>query len=496
MLSGEIDLSKRLHDWSLEAGRSLQSKQTGYLHYHYGESERPFDTIPLVENALFALTLLNCRTIQQVQEAKVLLNGLLAFQVTMGVESHGNFPAYLHEYPNCADHAAAIHLLAPFYWTLAGFGNVIGADLKTKLEQAARVALDYAAKEHCRNPYPYFLAVRLASASCAFGKLWGESDREEAGKKELDQLAAKQLEGWRSPAHLGHLMIGLQKAYPSLAGTPWEPLWEFMNRTWHQPTGSFIGPGLFERQDRQEPELTIYDLFACTFAGQFPKRAAEIRPVHLYGSLVQSWQEQFNSDLGSDSLEGKRGDGNWKTFLSKDFGYTLFEKPTLSQSPIERMFTPFKLVWGDLQYAHSFVCQGGQYQTAHFIDGENSVQLVFDMMCKPSEEDRPQKKRVIEFFLDHHPTVRMTVESKAATTFRLGQKIQLESGNQVLAIRFDLLEGEGDFIGHFMRGNRPSQIHAKGEERFQKYDWTVFLREVRSQSDCRIKASISWSVRR
>ncbi len=49
---------------------------------------------------LFALALLRSRTTENILEAKAIVDNLLHFQLKEG-PSAGNFPKYLHEYPNC-----------------------------------------------------------------------------------------------------------------------------------------------------------------------------------------------------------------------------------------------------------------------------------------------------------------------------------------------------------------------------------------------------------
>ena len=56
------DLKRFLIDLNIETGRKYQSAQTGFIHYCY---ETPYemtrDTIPLLENACFALALFRSR---------------------------------------------------------------------------------------------------------------------------------------------------------------------------------------------------------------------------------------------------------------------------------------------------------------------------------------------------------------------------------------------------------------------------------------------------
>ena len=68
----KIFTSRDLLDRILQFSRKLQSAQTGFLHLNYQAlPEEQQDSIPLVENFLFALALLRSRTAENIQEAMV-----------------------------------------------------------------------------------------------------------------------------------------------------------------------------------------------------------------------------------------------------------------------------------------------------------------------------------------------------------------------------------------------------------------------------------------
>lgn len=479
----QIDHFKLLGEWALGAGRLLQSKQTGYIHYYYGESQGLCHTIPLVENALFVLSLLRSRMVEQAQEAKMILKGLLAFQD----RSSGNFPIYLHEYPECRDYTMGLQLLAPFYWILHHFGHILGAPLKIQLEQASRLALEYSLNSHQITPYPFTFAIRLASAQYAYGGLWNLPDMKKEGMEELDQLSERQLDGWTATKHLGELLIGLQMVYPSLINSPWKELWHRMEETWDPHTGCYVGPCIREWQEGVEPQVNIYDLFGGYFSGQFSRRASILKPCHLYGSLIQSKDCLFHS---SSVIISNLKEQVWKTNISPERALILMEKKEANNPSIDKTFTPFRMLWGNLTFVHSLVCQGGKYEKLRFSENESTVHLIFDLSDHAAFEQRE-----IEFFLDLHPGVHFLINGETSNTFEMGQKILISMENQNVSLSFNLLEGEGHFLGHIMRGNRPSQIENKNEKCFQVYDWTIFLRTIRRVSSCKIGVSITINER-
>ena len=77
-----------------------------------------------------------------------------------------------------------------------------------------------------------------------------------------------------------------------------------------------------------------------------------------------------------------------------------------------------------------------------------------------------------ELFVDLHDCD-IRVNGERATTFQLGDEVTIRSGDVTLAFTFHV-DGEGDFMGHIARGNRPSQVLQEGT-----YDHLIFVRQLR-----------------
>lgn len=487
------DFSKELSDWALAAGRFFQSPQTGFVHYFHGENEQRAQTIPLLENALFVLALFRSRTVEQVQEGKGLLKRLLVFQKKQGEEDGGNFPIYLHDYPHCQDHALGIHLLAPFYWILKQFGHILGAELKTQLELAALLALEHSLRFHQNHPFPFSLAVRLGAAQLAYGSLWNKSDWQQAGKDFLNSLAEHQLDGWTTTKHLADVLVGLQMVYPSLSDSRWSALWERMEQTWHPHLACYIGPCVREWQEREEPQAHLYDLFGGYFSGQFSKRTALLSVHHLHGVLIRPSSDQFNLERLPSRVRGELKGQTWRTTYHATWSDTLLEKNGPFQPNVDKTHTPYRLVWGNLNRLHSLVCQGGNVDKITYHEKGDSLILLFELRDEFTEENGTPK-REIELFFDFHPDVQFLVNDHATVTFEMRQLFQISFKHHRLSLLFELVQGEGNFMGHVMRSNRPSQMDIKGEKRFQSYDWTVFLRTIRRQKGCKIQATLTFET--
>lgn len=477
-----VDLTKELAEWALVAGRSFQSHQTGYVHLCYGDDEPKAQTIPLYENFLFVLALFRSRLVDNVQEGKKNLKCLLAFQQERSGEDPGNFPVYLHEYPFCQDPAQGIYLLAPMYWILKQFGHILGSDLKAELEKAALLNLEYRLRANKNKSFPYFLQLRLIAAEVAFGSYWKKDDMIRSGNELLRQLEGEQLEGWQTTKHLADILVALQMIYPKLSQTPWSPLWERMDNTWHSKLGCYVGPCIREWQEKEEPQVNLYDLFCGYFSGQFSKRAKHLSAQHLHGILIQPSSDRFNKE---STIQEKL----WRTVNHLGYTDTFLEKTGPLNPRIDKTFTPYRCIWGDLERLHSFVCQGGDADQIHYREEGNSVVLQFDLK-NPSSDEEISQKREIEFFVDFQPDSQFHCKGQSTTTFQLEETMEITFPGHRLSCTFQLIEGEGDFVVHVMRGNRPSQIANKGEKRFQSYDWTFFLRTIRRKGCCKVQVTL------
>lgn len=485
------ELLKELSEWALAAGRFFQSSQTGFVHLYYSELEPRAQTIPLVENVLFVLALFRSRLVEQIQEGKGLLKKLILFQSQQLNHDYGNFPVYLHEYPVCQNPALGLQLLAPFYWILTQFGHILGTELKSQLEQTVVLIVEHSIRAHQAKAFPYSLAIRLGASQLAYGLLWNKSEWQQAGNEQLETLAHFQLEGWHTTKHLADILVGLQMVYPSLANSPWSSLWLLIEKTWHTQLACYIGPCIREWQDREQPQVNLHDLFAGYFSGQFSHRASVLSYYHLHGILIQPSPDSFNSKSSSYVVEGKLKQQAWTTVYHQNCSYSLLEKKEESQPALDKMHTPYRFVWGNLHFLHSLVCQGGHIEKVEYQQENHSVILLFDLKDQTVGEENIPKKE-IEFFVDFHPDLYLRLNNHAATTFELGQTLQLLFNQYQLSIAFELIQGEGNFLGHIMRGNRPSQTDAKGEKRFQAYDWTFFLRTIRRKSHCKLQVQIKF----
>lgn len=483
-------------DLAISAGREFQSGQTGYIHYCYKTlDEEPFDTIPLHENFLFILALLRSRTVDAVQEAKVLLDKILYFQHLTPGEQKGNFPVYLHEYPHCRDRYLAIQLLPACYWMLKDYRKFFGQELEQRLLQAIQTMMDYCQRTVQQAPPPYSLALKWACVEIALGTLLNHDEKVQQGKENIHQLLEQGItSNWFIPNDLGDMLIALQMVYPLLSQSPWKPLWDHLSATWHRRTSTYIGPGLQERQKMHEPQPTIYDLFMNHYTESTSYRTFVPHPYQLQGALIQPIEEYLPllhyPFTFSSSFEGRK----WHLFQHEAYAYSIIQQQSPENPSQEYRVHPLRLVWGERTRVHSLVCQGGNAEKIDFtVSPGKGFELDFLLASQAIVPDR-DSSRDVSLFVDRHDSLLKWVAGNAATTFQLGEEVKLRSDHLTLILSFQqqLLsssKSSSTFFGHIMPGNRPAQMSLKGIHRFNAFDEQIFVRSVDRKESCHLKVN-------
>lgn len=495
-LDGQFEMTRRLVEWAIAAGRAFQSPQTGFVHYYFSQpNSSVHQTIPLYENLLFALALLRSRVIENIKEAQTLLSRLLSFQNQVEGLSCGNFPFYLHEYPFCRDFSVGISLLAPFYWILKGFGHVLGQELRQRLERSVDGIVQYGLQADQSRSFPYSVAVRFAASLIGLGGLLERADWQQEGEQRVNRLGEHPLlDSWHHTSHLSDLFVALQMAKLDLNLRPWKEFWQFVSQTWHGPTAAYCGPCISERQDLGEPEVNFYDLFMGYLTGRVSHRVQKIKIDHLQAALIHPLTSSFKLEEEISCIQGSYKQHAWLAIRHADWAFTLLAKTLEISERMRKSYTPFRLLWESLNATHSFVCQGGYATRICYCWNDPVAELYFDL--EGSVEGSIERSREICFYSDIYPDLFITVEGHRATTFEFGQTVALHlGGGRGIKMTFQLIEGEGQFLGHIAHANRPSQMRQEEDKKSQAYDWTLFLRTLRRSERCRIKATLSWLSR-
>ena len=435
------DLLRKINEAALIAGRKRKSMQTGFLHLHYHmKDDQPELTIPILENFLYAWTLLRSRTAENILEAKNHLEKLLPFQTDQG------FPLYLHDYPQVKDRVLSFHLLGVFAGIIDGFKTVLGSELKGRLEQGSEELWKNCQEALQDFNVPFPAQVRAACAA----KLLKLSNGE-------DHLKSLVNLSWHTTEDLGVIVAALYTVYPSLVGTPWEDFWEKLRSNWHVSTQSYIGEVKQEYQFGFEPQATLLDLVMGIYYEKLSKRAVAETP-HL---LQAPWVPLICEEVAA-----------------------------VDEVPFSLMINPFRCHWGNIERAHTLACLGGNARAVHYAHQGKEVEIVFELDTLPDTDDK-EKLREVVFYLDHADVHQVRFSGTSSTTFQLDNPVEIISGSFSAKLQFSVLEGSGQWMGHLMRGNRPNQLAAKGANRFQSYDWQIILRTLRRTTPCKIACRIS-----
>jgi hypothetical protein len=481
---------RQLIDLALSSARQLQSKQTGYLHYCYHpiEEER-YDTIPILENFLFSLLLLRTRTVENVLEAKEMIERLLHFQ-----SQTGNFPVYLHEFPQCHDRLIGLPLLPALYWIAKDFGQVLGKELFEKIALAATALLNICLNEFEDQTLPYALSIRLAASLKGFGELYKREDWIILGNSLLEKLQEQGKNNcsqtWNSSLQIAETLTALQMVYPSIENSPWDYFWGYLGDTWHHRSCCYAGAPLKELQEKEEPHPNLYDLYLGYLSGSYSSRALLHHPYHLHAALIQPCEDPLPVITYPLTLQGMVNDQEWFLYQDSDFAIALTAKPNPLNSASDKGFHYLRIVWGDHERTHTFVSQGGNSSLVKFKRDKEKIELYFTLNEEMAHEQK-EKNREVAFYYDLQEGAKTTVNGLRATTFLLGDLLNFSSGPFALSLKFSLMQGMGHFFGHLMPGNRPGQLDLKGKNRFQAFDNQIFLRSVSRNGPCTIKAEIN-----
>jgi len=489
------DFMRLLMNSAVDRGREKYSEQTGFLHYNYQDREADHaQTIPLYDNALFALALMRTHLMEQVQEGHSLLDKILHFQNKGESMSSGNFPFYLHEYPECKSYWSSARLIPVFYWMLQEFGKILGSERRSALKEATFSLLNYcqqrAAEENVPFPHNYYIAAGLT----AIGRMLEKKEMQREGEQWLNRLENDSEQWLYSPRYLGDLMVVWQMVHPDLSAPPWKNLLHHVSQVWHGPSSSYIGPPINEYQWGKEQEITLFDLYLYTLSGKVAEKCPRGHYAFLQAALIRPLLTEFSLEEENSSQEGHLSDGEsqnrqWVTVKEESYAYSVLQDSTLF--PPSDGYHLFRALWQGNPSFHSLVCTKGKYDF-DFDKKEKGVDLFFDLK-EPEDLDNKSNCREIIFYGNLSKNLVLSVNGTRANTFQIGDEVTCSEGEDSFTMRFTQETGDGKFYGHFMRGNRPSQLRRKKVKAFHAYDFMLMLRTVRRSMPCRIKVEIRFS---
>lgn len=454
----------RRHTWQgLQAFISLN---TGLLHLNRGH--RPFikdDLIPIAYNFLYQLLLFRMKERGPIEEALRELNHLLNFQIKEG-EFKGNFPVFLHEYPNCERSFEIIFSLFPLYWIAKDFSNLIEPKLKAKLFKALEDGMVFVKKMEEGKEFSYILSLEIAALSYALGQLLDRKDWHQEGAKSLVFLAKRGgQECWGSPRSLSKMLIALHLVENEEIQEQWSTFRAYLNKSWYSEGRSYMGPSLSEHFEGENEEQTLYHLYM--------ERRADL-PISNFSPITSLEEELL---LGGSPLYTQEsasslvflGSYQWENTKSDDYAYSFFNLTGGSSWIKTGGNYPLKCSFKGVEQSHSFILQMGTETQIQMLS-LNKLHLTF--------MKQPEQELDIAFFWNLSSQAELFIDGIKASMFQLNQKIEIKFPNHTLHLKFP--NPSPHIWGQLMRKNRRSQLIEKD---FHFTDGHLYFREVREIVD-------------
>lgn len=480
---------RKLFSLAVQAGRKRQSEETGFIHHCYKGKFSSLDhTIPFLENVLFVLALLRTRTSENVQEGLGILEHILHFQNKEEGLSKGNFPVYLHEYPFCSQRWQAVRMLSVLYWIYREYRHILGEKLKNNLKDALFFLLDYCCEQSKDKSIPYHLSVLIFSVRKAVKNLFCiPYEEEDLVLRNLSEHF--DISSFSSPRFLSDILVGLQMLYENFSGTIWENFERSFVVFWQENFLAYAGPPIKEHQFKSSPETTYYDFLFSYLSNKLGKRILEDNISQLQAALIRPLKIKLLSSEVGGSFQGAFLGNKWSFIQKKDSSFSVIQNSG-NISP-DLGFHVFRLIWGSPDRIYTLACPKGNYSLDYTVCSDG-VDLIFTL-SNSLDFENSRRCREIVFYVSPCEEVGLLVGGRSATTFQVGEKLELKNSHLDLSMLFKVEFGKGRFFGHFVRGNRPSQLYLKRDKKFFSFDSLVILRTVYREESCGVRAKIRFS---
>jgi len=465
----------------LKLAKPYYCELTRFLHFHpqtpEGENHRP---IPTIENALYALALCRSHERDEVIKGLALIDSILPFQIR-----DGSFPCYLHQYPTNLDGLIGLDLLPSFYWILHDYHSVLGAQRSAALRASAEKLLKFTQERMDEIAPPPHLKQIYGIIQSAFGSLWNDSALENRGNSLLATVQGIDSLLWKeryTPDVIGRIAL-----ISEMVGT--NPLLkEAIIASWHPNLNRYVGPIYRGTFHEGEMVLSLVDLLFGQI-NRTPKHNSHL-PTILRGVwLKEVWSKLPSTDSNVEQTihSGPHG----VIWSGSDYAIAAFDGAESIEPSQASQFFPLQYFWSTPHSEHSFVLQGPTHSIHPKKEG-NILRFEIDLPEELPEDDR-EKSYELNFFITRTSNLTFNVAEGKSTTFHLNEKIQFVTPTHSCTVKINLLSGSGRFIGHIMRGNRPSESGAKGSKRYEAWDWNLILRTLERDIACRLAVEIEFN---
>lgn len=487
-----LEIERKIIEFAVSAGKNALSEETGFLHFnpHKSEDEKSM-SIPIYENILFVLLLLKTRKTDSIIEAKQLLEKLLSYQSESQTQGIGNFPVYLHEFPFCYSRWKAASIALPLYWCLKTFHPYLGVPLRDILAEKFKKLIAYLKTALEEEPADYVTTLKIGASIFAAGKLFEARDWEIEGGALLEALAAMGPQPiWYSKEGIGAILSSLEMVDSQGEGL-WKEFWKHLKNSWHPKLQIYFGPAFDEWQKGEHCVQTLYDFYLSSMTNTIPAHLEQGISC-LQAALITKYQNRLEGNPDT-RLEGEIAATKWTTIFNDSFSSSLISVGRKPDPAYAKGLHPFFLQWmavADGLCSLSF--EGGNYEAHSFEVTGGKFILSFKLPEQKKEEKKIESKDLAFYFAPRKMS-KITVEGQFSTTFKLGERVVIETDPKVTLI-FELKEGKGDFLGHLMPGNRPSQLNLKRGIESQAFDGQIFLRAIRKETPCLLQVTVTVSA--
>lgn len=415
-----------IFEYALDAGKHLLNDQTNWIHWHVerGTGGQACVTIPILENFLYTLALFRTNSIDRVWEARGRLERLLAFHV------RGNFPIYLHEYPNCQDPLQGIKVASVLYFLLKHQGVHLGKILNDVTKKVLQQCISRVSQE---ERLPSWAQQRLCILT---------------SQEESVCLQAR----W--PLELDYLLVN-----EILAGKSLDPFLQY----WNTGLSCHSYPLLRRYQFGVTSMVQFYDLFCATWIeGSIPPRLQLYHAAHLHLAFVP---EKVDSS----------------TTLS------LGHCKEVQHVYVADSEIPFTLFFGEKEDLNSLVLAAKHLTVGMCTQGKNKFLL--DICLAKEIPNQGEGGLEVNFFVNKGKDNHISVNGVKASVFSLDDEIAIHSKKRVIQLQF--LSPPKGLVGHIYPGNRPSQLASTGEKHFHAFDTLIGLRSFKRKTQCALSVQIT-----
>ena len=382
------------------------------------------------------------------------LEKLLHFQA-----QSGNFPRYLHEYPEAQSYSKAVDILAPLYFIYRDFQAVLPASLKSALQNALQKLINYC------QPLLDSGSLKLAKKLKLEALLTALNHCPVA--KSLDEFNCLQIS---SPAKMADILLALAIAPQLFQNSARTQYLSFIKSTWQNNLRSYCGPIKIQEAHLESISAAVYHFYMSYLFGGYCWQAD--RSIFDLGAVLVD----KNTLLPEINFESYPQD--FQLFLAEESSLTLCRKDE---------YVPMRYYWqkgGELKTLEISADTVAKLET--YDVSKNRVKLLFNL-DDPFQQALSAKEICFSFpALFYH--LQAYLGDKVCSSFEIGSWITLKSDCEtIFRFKFEVETGDGIFMGHIMPATKQvSQDCSKDS----CPDLSLFLRTIKRSNHLQISCEI------